>query len=75
MHFQGKQTMVQVKVIMIASPYSPQSYFKSMHSQEQDSQETSEIYCEGFNSVFTRAHKRNWWQKLPESFRRTRGKA
>jgi hypothetical protein len=33
MHSLGKLIMVQVMTIMTTSPYSPQNYFKSMHSQ------------------------------------------
>jgi hypothetical protein len=62
MHFWGKLIMAQVKVIMITSPSSPQSYFKSMHSQEQDSKEMSKIYCKRFDVVFTRVYKRNQWR-------------
>jgi hypothetical protein len=53
--------MAQVKVITITSPSSPQSYFKSIHSQEQDLKEMNEIYCERFNVVFAKVHKGNWW--------------
>jgi hypothetical protein len=47
--------MVQVKVIMITSSSSPQSYFGSMHSQEQDLKEMSKIYYKRFDAVFIRA--------------------
>jgi hypothetical protein len=32
----GELIMVQVKVITTTSPYSPQNYFESMHSQARD---------------------------------------
>jgi hypothetical protein len=35
-HCQGELSMAQVKVIMTTSPSSPQTSFKSMHSQVQD---------------------------------------
>jgi hypothetical protein len=64
--------MVQVRVIITTSPSSPLSSFESMHSQGYNSKEMNKTYCEKFDAAFARVHKRNRWQKWPESFERTR---
>jgi hypothetical protein len=59
MHFSDELIIAQVKMIMTTSPSFPPSYFESTHSQEQDSKEKSNIYCEKFDAVFARIYKGN----------------
>jgi hypothetical protein len=47
----GELIMVQAKAITTTSPYSPQNYFKSMHSQARDQKVMSETFSETFNAV------------------------